>query len=359
MKHAAIIFMIALVGFSPTSSRATCPEYAHFSSLTLHPAPTSKNVSKKNNSITWHVKSLPHQFTELLLSWNASRPRTGLLSFFTNVKHKGVWSGFQKMAEWGKGAQKSFLENGHPHVQTKHVRVELQSKNVLGEEFEVEVRAEGGASINDIKALHVCTTNNNLFNYKKSIIDLPSLTISGIPRFSQMHIPHPRFADMCSPTATHMIVHYWLGKKFIKPRSHANHHPLAESAADFAQQAYDQSYLNIYGNWPFNIAHAFDVSQGKLHSSLQRLNTFHDLYDYLKRGIPVAVSIRGVLRNAFKEYNNGHFVVVVGWDQKHQRVLCIDPAFTEKEEMLRPYYFDDFAFAWAKSRHLAYVIKPI
>ena len=55
-------------------------------------------------------QSLP--FSELILSWNASRPQKGKFVFWVNIKHKN-WSGWRKIAEWGKDGQKTFI---HRHA---------------------------------------------------------------------------------------------------------------------------------------------------------------------------------------------------------------------------------------------------
>ena len=71
--------------------------------------------------------------------------------------------------------------------------------------------------------------------------------------------------------------------------------------------------------------------------------------------IPVAVSVRGYLRGGAKVYDNGHFILVVGWNNKKQRVLCIDPAFLTSAKTLRAYDIKSFLTAWGTSRNLSYI----
>ena len=99
--------------------------------------------------------------------------------------------------------------------------------------------------------------------------------------------------------------------------------------ADFADKVYDNGYLNIYGNWPLNVAAAHDATYGNVFFRVERLNFFDDLYKYLSKKIPVAVSVRK-LRGGATSYSNGHLMVVVGWNKEKQCVLCIDPAFSTK-----------------------------
>ena len=57
-----------------------------------------KNNLNKNYSI-WEKESIT-PFTELILSWNAFRPKKGQYSFWVSVHHN-YWSKWYKMAEWG------------------------------------------------------------------------------------------------------------------------------------------------------------------------------------------------------------------------------------------------------------------
>lgn len=122
----------------------------------------------------------------------------------------------------------------------------------------------------------------------------------------------------------------------------------------FARKAHDSS-LDIFGNWLFNVAEAYNTTKGKILYRVERLNNFEELHSYLTQKTPIAVSIRGKLRNGAWPYRNGHFVVVVGWNQKNQTVTCIDPAFKAKKKLIRSYPIKDFITAWGKSRNLSYI----
>jgi hypothetical protein len=128
--------------------------------------------------------------------------------------------------------------------------------------------------------------------------------------------------------------------------------------SSFAEKVRDGSYLDIYGAWPLNTAQIFEESGGNLFSRVQRLNGVRELYGYLVRKIPVAISVRGYMRGAFKSYDNGHFIVVIGWDNYKKAFLCLDPAFAVEKRMLRAYRLKDIKAAWEMSRRLAYVIVP-
>ena len=126
--------------------------------------------------------------------------------------------------------------------------------------------------------------------------------------------------------------------------------------ADFAGKVHDNG-INIYGNWLLNVAQAHDSSQGKIFYRVERLNSFNELYDYLRKEIPVAVSVRK-LKGGATPYSNGHFMVIVGWNRAKNAVICIDPAFKGNRATLKSYRINHFLTAWALSRNLSYIPIP-
>lgn len=313
-----------------------------------HPELTLQK-NNKSISLIWR-KRAPIKFSELILSWNASRPKRGKFSFWLNVRHHN-WSGWKKIAEWGKNSQKTFCNIRQRYVHVKHVRLEMQ-RGRLGFDFQIKIIAEDGANMQRLRALFVNLANERNFVVHTNRLRLPSKCITTVPKQSQWLVPHNRQKDICSPTSVSMITHNFMIKN--KQRVTCD---LKEQAKQIACHVRDKS-LNIHGCWPFNVAEAYNITRGQVLYRVQRLNNFGELYRYIKRNIPVAVSIRGHLRGCAWPYNNGHFVVVIGWDQKKQSVICLDPAFRDQNHIQRNYPIRDFARAWGKSRNLAYVSIP-
>ncbi|MBD3273553.1 hypothetical protein GF385_04365 [Candidatus Dependentiae bacterium] len=309
-----------------------------------------KNI--KENYYIW-LENNSNYFNELILSWNAFRPKKGKYSFYVSVKYNNRWSGWQKIAEWADKYQKTFLNTKNTFVHTKHVRVEMQ-KNKKANGFRIKVLAQNGAKIKNLKSLFVSLADMNKFIFEKKDFNKATTIIKGVPKVSQWSVKHERAKDFCSPTSTAMVLGYYSKKRLFRGISNK----LSGYIKKMAPKIHDDSYLDIYGAWPFNVAQAFDLSKGKLSCSVQRLNGMEQLYYFLRRRIPVAVSVRGYLKGGFKRYDNGHFVVVVGWDNKRKALLCIDPAFPTLRKMLRAYNFKDFIKAWGTSRNLTYILKP-
>ena len=154
-------------------------------------------------------------------------------------------------------------------------------------------------------------------------------------------VDHPRNNGLCSPTSMSMVVETLTQRKV---------EPLL-----FSKYVYDEG-LDVFGNWSFNMAHAFERSHKQALFYTTRLGSFAELHSLLKKDIPVAVSVRGAITGARKEYRNGHLLVVVGFDADTKKVICHDPAFDTHDQVNQKYDLHDFIVAWERSRRLTY--KP-
>ena len=310
----------------------------------------TEDPTPDSNYYMWEGEStIP--FDELILSWNALRPAEGHITFYVSVKHT-AWSPWHRFAEWGAETQKTFINKLNPDVHTKYVKVEMQ-RNLLATAFRVKAIFSEGASKRSLNALFACISNMRMFRQHRSAPDKPSVLVKGVPQQSQMVIDHPRAKDLCSPASTSMIVQYFAKKLYggIGPLEMPGY------VADFADKVHDDGVLGIYGNWLLNVAQAHDASNGNLFCRVERLNSFSELYDYLSKEIPVAVSVRR-LKGGATPYSSGHFMVVVGWDSDTDSVICIDPAFKGNRKTLKRYKLSHFLSAWALSRNLSYISMP-
>lgn len=322
---------------------------------TTHEIKKHPELSAQKNVLIWQRKS-QRPFSELIVSWNASRPKKGHFSFYAKVRHHN-WSPWKKLAEWGAKHQKTFGNTRNRYVHSKHVRLELQ-RGRTGHEYQIKVVAEKGADLRRIKALFANVANERDFSVQFQCPPLSKTCINNIPRQSQWKLRHWRTKDLCSPTSISMITRYFINKDNLFCPSFS----LSQHAAAFAQKVHDAS-LNIYGNWIFNVAQAYSSTKGNILYRVERLNNFKELHAHLLKKIPVAVSLRGRLRGRHRErgawpYNNGHFVVVIGWDPKKRHVLCLDPAFRNNKQMFRSYRIREFVRTWGRSRNLSYVPIP-
>ena len=93
--------------------------------------------------------------------------------------------------------------------------------------------------------------------------------------------------------------------------------------------------------------------------SFESTETSPTIIGQLAQGIPVTVSVRGTLDGAPKAYDNGHLLVIVGWNAKKKAVICHDPAFDNHQYVLKQYPVQSFIRAWENSRRLAYWVDPV
>jgi hypothetical protein len=301
----------------------------------------SENKQKKEIVYT---KEGVEPFTQLVFSWNALRPLHGHFSFSVRVRNAKTkkWSKWHSMADWGHGTQKSYLTRADSFTQFFHVRLQTIGSS-QADAFSIKIMAHSRADLSLVHAITVCLSDYTKFRSEVAhnfYGSLSTVKIKGIPIKSQLDAQHARKEEICSPTSCSMVTSFLTGKEV--------------DSAQFAQSAYDAS-LDQYGSWPFNMAHAFDMCKGSHNFAVMRLNSFVGLHDRLVEGMPVIVSVRGSLTGAPKVYENGHLLVVCGFDAIKKRVLCLDPAVIEKK--VSAYDLTDFLRAWERSHRLCYVVE--
>lgn len=287
---------------------------------------------KKNTSL----------FTQLIFSWNALRPKRGYLSFYVQVHtYGGGWSEFYHMLDWGNGVQKSYLHKHDNKPSFYHVRLEMHGDK-LADAFRIKIKANEGAVLADLRLLSVSISDFSKFKpeYHRKI-NYKSVFINNVPKISQFAINHEDSPRICSPTSITMLLGYLSKKEFDPIR--------------VAKGSFDDG-LSVYGSWPFNVAHAFELFP-EYNFRVVRLKSFRDIYLSLKRGLPVVVSIRGPINGGAKPYDSGHLIIVIGWDNKKHSVIVHDPAFETDYQVFKKYHIKDFLKAWEKSNRLAYVVE--
>lgn len=274
-------------------------------------------------------------FDELMLTWNGSRPPTGHYSIYVSLK-TDKWSPYLLYASWGKDLQSSFLSalEGCPFRVYQDV-VELKNGG-KATGFQVKIVPENGAELHHLRSLHVFI-NGGDSSEKNVDLDSIYLNVNGL---SQITLPHPRAKDLCSPTSTTAAVRYLLNQDSLDP-------------VLFAERSRDQGF-DIFGNWVLNVAESSSVLGPAWDCWVGRLTGFGDIYERLCQKIPVVVSVRGPLVGSALPYAKGHLLVVIGYDALHEKVLCMDPAFSSDEKTHVSYPLRDFVEAWERRGRIAY-----
>lgn len=342
MKAYSRLLIILLLMASCLVAHAKIPNWAHVHKKVF--SSSEQELNSVKTEIIFSKHDVP-SFSQLIFGWNAFRPLTkgGYYSFHAKVRnaHTKKWGKWHRMVHWGSGIQRSFQSKSDGSSRYEHVRLEMD-RNKLADAFSIKIQAHGSASLADLHAFTATTADLSAF--KSEIVDaeiknLPSVHVPEVPRLSQFKIKHEDNHKMCSPTSSTMLINY-----FNVEQANPLH---------FAKDSFD-SGLGVYGSWPLNMAHAFDLCGGSILFYPTRLNSFVELHAQLERGIPVVVSVRGKLPGAAKPYAGGHLLVVVGWDKTKQEVICHDPAFKTHRSTLKRYPIRKFLHAWERSHRLVY-----
>lgn len=307
---------------------------------------TQRLENSQKKEIIFSKTDVP-RFSQLIFSWNALRPVTGHFSFYAKVRDSKTkkWSKWHKMIDWGSDVQISYRSRDD-FSQYHHVRLEINHL-ILSDAFCIKIVPQKGADLGLLHGFAVNVSDFTKFNSEESKKTAPllhSVHIQGAPQISQFKLTHHRNDSLCSPTSCTMLTSY-LSDKSINPIS-------------FAEKSIDKG-LDIYGSWPFNMAHAFENCDGNVHFSVARCNSFINLHDQLVKGIPVIVSVRGAIEGAPKVYPHGHLLMVVGYDAHTHQVICHDPAAQEHDLVYKKYNFKSFLQAWERSHRLIYLAEKL
>jgi hypothetical protein len=201
-------------------------------------------------------------------------------------------------------------------------------------------------------------------------VDLP------VPAYSQEthHDEYPAFDGggeaWCSPTSTSMVLSYYrtgpgaadVAGLPADPVFDANGR--ADGVVDYgAIHVYDAVYEGA-GNWPFNSAYA---SAYGLDGSIRQYSSLQPLEGWVRRGVPLVVSIRwnngdadplNDLDGASITSTSGHLMVVRGFTATGD-VIANDPASPGNPAVRHVYRRDQFERDWLRaSDGTTYVIKP-
>jgi len=272
-------------------------------------------------------------FDELIVSFNAERPELGYFEISVSVL-KGEWSEWLAYAQWSSSFQKSFSHKGAAFGIDQDV---VEVKSATG--FRVRIKAKEGADLHHFHALH--TSMYKGFEKKLPTGDSVYLEVKGLSQLAQ----NPKFAKrICAATSTTAAVSY-LKQEPIDP-------------VFFAMGAYDSSF-DVFGNWVFNVARAYEMLGPGWRCFVQRLGNFDGILKQLNQGIPVVVSVKGRLPKSHLPYDNGHLIAVIGYDAVTKQVICMDPAYPKNEDTIVRYPIGAFLDVWSARKGLAFLFIRI
>lgn len=298
----------------------------------------------KENHYTLKVEDTA-PFDELIITWNAKRPKNGAFDIYVRVQVGKKWSPWLLYARWTKDTQFANTTSKVNQV----ARVFQDTVNVLNNHkacaFEVRIISHDPNEIKNLDALHICTSNPSKSDITKVDLTNANSSLLGVDGISQMAFPDERGPRLCSPTSTYTIIDYLSNDDNIID-------PIA-----FAESVFDQSN-DIFDNWVFNVASAYHhLPNSKYACWVERLNNFSQILSSLDNGFPVVISVKGPLKGSASPYKDGHLLAVIGFDAERKEVFCIDPAFKEDQQTFVTYKLNDLLEAWNRRKGIAYMFN--
>ncbi len=329
-------------------------------------------MGEKHRFLAWntpdnHRLSLPHdrekvvyrfplplpdfQVSELIPSWNLQSIAEGFLDINVHVSFASGESHIFNMGRWADGRQSLDLAGLRTSMNDQ--------KNDCGVVYTDTLVFKKPPTDCEVE-LSLYPGNDS----KGGTLDFFGVCLSPPPAFDKLLRPSPiletRLIDVpllcqrdyigggvwCSPTSVTMIMHYW-SKKLARS-------DLRYSVLETANLVYDPGWPGT-GNWAFNVAFAGGHLNMRAH--VNRLNAIDELRSLIGAGVPVAASVSYDLLKgkSVKGNNDGHLVVVVGFDQSGDPMIN-DPAACP--EVRRTYPLEHFIKAWQSSRQTVYIIYP-
>lgn len=295
---------------------------------------TPSAYDKTQTKCLWEVTHA-NPFNELIISWNILRPRKGSYQLFISLKNE-EWSPWYSYAEWGSHSQKSF------HHQDTQFTVFQDTISVKQQAtgWRVLIQTEDIKNLNDLEALYASMPQKQQSNQQNLIGKSICLNM---PALSQLKIQDPRSKRICSPASVTAVLAFLLGTDPLNPLV-------------VAEKIWDTNF-DIFGNWTFATACAYALLGKGWESRVAFLSGFEEILQLLKAGFPVITSVKGCLPGSHLSYEEGHLLVVRGFDDKQSKVLCMDPAFPEDYQTFVAYPLDDYLACWHRRKNIAYIIN--
>jgi hypothetical protein len=280
---------------------------------------------------------------ELIASWNfRGAPESGL-----QVEAKAIYPGRETkwyiMGKWasepGKFPRESVRgqkdENGT--VETDTLKLKARAKAL---QVRITLRGTNGSSALKYVGLSLCDTSARRegLQPKKAVWG----TVLAVPERSQAEFPEG-ISEWCSPTSVSMILGYWAAK--------LSRDDLKHDVPEVARGVNDPNWPGT-GNWPFNMA--FAGGHPGMRAYVARFSDVAELEQWVKAGVPVAISVRYGFLKGHEERGGGHLVVCVGFD-KEGNVIFNDPG---RRQVRQAYSRENVVKAWAESANTVYLIYP-
>jgi hypothetical protein len=287
-------------------------------------------------------------FNEVVITWNCQQSEGGYLSAsVTASKDNQDWTGWYEIASWPRrksGGEVGLKKDKEAYIDEDYL-VLRHKHSYLQFRFDLESTGDTIGIYLESTYLVYSDTRADYFDFRKHSppkdVKLPEVDLE-VPYFSQQKLPDSISSKTCSPTSLTMVM---------------NFHGVRVSPLGVAEKCYD-SYNDIYGNWPYNMAAAREYG---FTSWVDRHNSFSEIATELQEGFPVVLSIafgEGELKGAPVKSTDGHLIVARGFTAEGN-VICNDPAFHNSTAGVIIYDRKELEKAWTGHHGVAYHLRPL
>lgn len=290
-------------------------------------------------------------FDQLIVSWNASTPAGGYLTFFAKARTDGAWTDWYNMGLWNRDGcpqPRTSLKGQKDDLASVDTDTLILKKRADAFRVRVEMSSVDGAPRPVLRFLAVNVTDGARPAAGKPVKNVWGTELD-VPELCQLSAEGG--SGWCSPTSTAMVLGYW-SKKLGRPE-------LSVGITETARAVYDEAWRGT-GNWVFNTAHAGEFDG--IRAYVTRFEGVPRIEAMIARGVPVIVSVNyNKLNRRSTTRTMGHLMVIRGFTADGDPIFNDPWARMEKGEKVRKVFKrKDLEDAWlGPSRGTVYLVYPV
>jgi len=289
---------------------------------------------KIETSIAWN---------ELIASWNFRGMRSDGLEVEAKAIYPARETKWYSLGKWAletKTFPRESVRGQKDEDGTVDTDILKLTERAKAAQVRITIRGTNGIGALKFLGLSFCDTSAHREAMK------PNKDVWGtalqVPERSQAEFPEG-ISEWCSPTSVSMMLGYWAAK--------LSRDDLKHDVPEVAAAVRDPNWPGT-GNWPFNVG--FAGWHGGMRAYVARVSDVAELEEWVKAGVPVAISVRYGFLKGQKERGGGHLVVCIGFDEKGN-VIFNDPG---RRQVRQTYLRENVVKAWAESANTVYLVYP-
>jgi uncharacterized protein YvpB len=329
----------------PLTGRQFFP-FAHFDQFEI------ETFASGGIRLTSPIIEAGFDFNQLVVSWNIALGDGACLKVDALPVFDGRTGSFYTLGYWsGKDASATNrrvpfsrsvrASNSDGEVQTD-ILVLSRPAQAFRVRLSIALASYGDPTV--LKFIGISVLNSAIPPPDRAVALAPTRGLA-LPVPTRSQLDYAGGAAWCSPTSLSMVLNYWAAR--------LNRPDLDRDVPEVAAGVDDPGWPGT-GNWSFNTAYA--GSFAGMRGYVTRLGDVGELELWINAGVPVVASVAYSLLKGEPSQNDGHLVVVVGFDPEGA-VILNDPGTRHSVRKTVPRA--QFATAWSHSRNTVYLVYPV